>query len=114
MHNDYVNSRNLIINILKEYELGDAYLVLQGLDLIGFENMNFWLQVVDYVNKYKGNESLVFYINAMQLIGSRILLFYMNEINNNTLDFNERYEKYIHLLTETKKNLELFESKIKK
>ena len=103
MGENRIKSRKFILEILKKYELGDAYLILQGLDLLGYENMHFWLTVVDFVKKYKGIESLVAYIDVMQLIGRDRLLFFMKEINSKALDFKESYEKFASLLLEVKK-----------
>ena len=99
----WIKSRNLIIQILKEYELGDAYLILQGLELVGYDYQDFWFQVVETVKKYKGIESLVAYVDVMQQIGRERLFFYMNEINNKHSNFQSCYVAFLNLLQETRK-----------
>ena len=99
----WIKSRNLIIDILKDYELGDAYLIIKGLDLIGYENTDFWFKIVDIVRKYKGLEFLVVYVDVMQLLGKEDLNFFMTDINNKYVNFNDKYRAFLKLLVQTKK-----------
>ena len=43
-------SYKLIIDTLKNNELGDAYLILQGLNLVSYEHIDFWFKVVEVVS----------------------------------------------------------------
>ena len=103
MKDSSVQYRNLITRILRNYELGDSYLILQGLELIGYDNINFWFQLVHLVKKYKGIETLVAYIDVMQEIGKDNLVFFMNIIKDKSLSFEDSYEMFIKLLIKTKK-----------
>ena len=103
MKDSSVQYLNLIKRILRNYELGDSYLILKGLELVGYENINFWFQLVHFVKKYKGIETLVTYVDVMQEIGKDNLLFFMNIIKDRSLSFEDSYEMFVKLLTKTNK-----------
>ena len=96
-------SRNIILETLRNYELGDAYLIIKGLDILGYDNIDFWFQLVEIIKKYKGLDYLPFYINIMEELGNKKLNFYMNEFKNKYTDFQDIYIEFIGLLSETKK-----------
>ena len=103
MKENWEKSYQLIVKTLNDYELGDAYLILQGLDLVGYEHIDFWFQLVEFVKQYKGIETLVAYIDVMQLIGREKLMYVLNDIENKSLNFQDSYNIFINLLIETKK-----------
>lgn len=93
-------SYKLIVETLKNNELGDAYLILQGLELIGYEYIDFWYKVVDIVKQSNKMETLVEYIDAMQQLGRNKLSYFMNEVTSKTTDFQDVYNSFISLINE--------------
>ena len=93
-------SYKLIVDTLKNNELGDAYLILQGLELIGYEYIDFWYKVVDIVKQSNKMETLVEYIDAMQQLGRNKLSYFMNELISKTTDFQDIYNSFISLINE--------------
>ena len=94
-------SYKLIIDTLKNNELGDAYLILQGLNLVSYEHIDFWFQVVEVVRKHQGIEKLVAYIDAMQQLGRSELMVFIRELKIRFNNFQDMYKAYIELLSET-------------
>ena len=96
-------SYKLIVDTLTNNELGDAYLILQGLNLVGYEHIDFWFKVVEMVKKYKGIDTLVAYIDAMQQMGCERLLLFIRELKIKYNDFQDIYQEFISLLIKTKR-----------
>lgn len=96
-------SYKLIVETLKNNELGDAYLILQGLELIGYQNIDFWFKVVDEVKNNNKIETLVEYIDAMQQLDRENLLYFINEITSRYTNFQDIYKAFISLINEVNK-----------
>ena len=93
-------SYKLIVDTLKNNELGDAYLILQGLELIGYDYINFWFKIVDVVKQNNKMFTLVEYIDAMQQLGRSKISYFMNEITTKYNDFQDIYQSFISLINE--------------
>lgn len=101
----WMKSYNIILETLSNYELGDAYLIIQGLELVGYSNRDFWFKIVEYIKKYKGIETLVNYIDIMQHIEREKLMIFLEVLNNKMIypDFESSFIAFSNLLSEIKK-----------
>ena len=101
--NDDKMKKNLKIieTILTKYKTNSAW-VLYGLEIVGFENSNFWLNVVDYVSKAKGIDALSSYVIPMSQMNKEDLLEFLRNINNPELfpEFVDSYLMFVNLLKE--------------
>ena len=100
------NYKNLILQILEKYELCESQFVLSGLELVGYDNAEFWLNMVEYITKIKGIEELPNYLFLMQKISREDLLKILDNIqnNNNFQTFEDTYFEFTSLLKTIKKN----------
>ncbi len=101
MNEKWKKSYSLITKVLRDNELGDAYFILKGYDLMREEHFLFWKQVVEYIKKYEGVEKIAYYVSLMEQFDSYKFLFYMNEIDNDydKLNFVLKYQKFLELLS---------------
>ena len=74
---------NAIKNIFTKYELWEGYYVLTGLDLVGFDNYEFWMNVVEQIERYKGFECLPVYISIMEQMERYELLALIEVLKTN-------------------------------
>lgn len=79
MENNNINSNissnysKLIINILEKYELKDSYFIINGLQLVGIENIQFWLDFVNYVDTNQSLNELGGFITIMSSLDNHYL-----------------------------------------
>ncbi|MBQ8472952.1 MAG: hypothetical protein IJ501_05560 [Bacilli bacterium] len=92
--------KNLILGILEKYELCESYFVLSGLELVGYQNADFWLKVVEYIKRNKGIDELPNYLTLMKLVSHEDLLNCLKEIQNkdNFKNFEDSYLEFTSLL----------------
>lgn len=88
--------RKVILEILEKYELGDSYVILSGLELVGIKNTSFWLQFVDYVRNVDGISKVEKYVHLMRQIPREELLSFLEKITY--LPFDVAYLSFHDLL----------------
>ena len=96
-------SYKLIVDTLKNNELGDAYLILQGLNLVSYEHIDFWFEVVAKVKESFGIETLVGFIDAMQQIDRNELVVFIRELKIKFNNVQDIYQSFVSLLNETRR-----------
>lgn len=103
-NNKMQNYECLILQILEKYELCESYFVLSGLELVGYQNADFWLKVVEYIRITKGIEEIPNYLSLMGLVNHEDLLNCLKEIQNkdNFSTFEESYLEFTSLLQTVK------------
>lgn len=67
MNNNMEKVYQIIYQILGKYELFDANYILEGLDLVGISNLNYWLNIVSELEQNKGLEILPYYVSLMKM-----------------------------------------------
>ena len=94
-------SLNTIETILNKYSANSSW-VLYGLEIVGFENSEFWLNVVDYVSKAKGIDAISSYVIPMSQMNREELLIALKGINNPEVfpKFIDSYLVFVNLLKE--------------
>lgn len=92
-----------ILEIFSQYDgFYESYLITKGLELVGIDNYNFWKNVITYIERYKGFETLPIYIDIMEKIGRKDLILLIESIKSNKKYINIEImsNKFVATLTE--------------
>ena len=95
--------KDVIRRIINKYEIKHSYWILSALELVGLENSDFWLQVVNYVEKTKGIDEISNYVILIQLLSLEDLRSFIKTIK----DYNQRfsYEESYNIFTEVHRSI---------
>lgn len=75
----------IIHEVFGKYELFECNYILEGIDLLGINNLGLWLNIVKQIDETKGLDNLPHYVSLMKNMDQKTLLEGINKLENKDL-----------------------------